>query len=385
MRLALVLVVAAVVSVGAALAATAGWRVQPSLNPGRKANVFWAVAATSSTNAWAVGDYCPSIIDQGDGTLPCRTIVEHRKGKAWKVQRSPNPDVRKGFDDELYGVAATSATNAWAVGYYAANNRGTPKINTLIEHWNGKAWKVQRSPNPTHQNTLYGVAATSAHNAWAVGYSSTLQILIEHWNGKAWEVQPSNNPDSGILYGVTATSPTNAWAVGYYYTGSSTTNTLIEHWNGKVWKVQPSPSAGGFSNDLSAVDATSPHNAWAVGYYVKNNRSNDKTLVEHWNGKVWKLQRSPNPGGSNGTDLTGLAATSSTNAWAVGRYFTRDATKIVVEHWGGRAWKVQPSPNPRGAYLSGVAATSRASAWAVGYYDNNGKKQTLVERWRGRS
>jgi hypothetical protein len=34
----------------------------------------------------------------------------------------------------LAGVAATSATNAWAVG-------GTASDHTLILRWNGKAWK----------------------------------------------------------------------------------------------------------------------------------------------------------------------------------------------------------------------------------------------------
>jgi hypothetical protein len=43
---------------------------------------------------------------------------------------------------------------------------------TLIEHWNGKAWKVIQSPNrggPADNNQLYGVTATCATDAWAVG------------------------------------------------------------------------------------------------------------------------------------------------------------------------------------------------------------------------
>ena len=58
-------------------------------------------------------------------------------------------------------MAATSATNAWAVG-----SNGT----TLIAHWNGTAWKQQSSPDPGSRATfLDGVAAISATNAWAVG------------------------------------------------------------------------------------------------------------------------------------------------------------------------------------------------------------------------
>ena len=111
----------------------------------------------------------------------------------WKVQPSPNP----GGSSNLLGVAATSRTNAWAVGNH-------------IEHWNGKAWKAQKSPGE------HAVAATSSTNAWA-----TSGEVIEHWNGKAWNVQPS--PNIGFLFGVAATSSTNAWAVG---------GGAILHWNG---------------------------------------------------------------------------------------------------------------------------------------------------------
>ena len=60
----------------------------------------------------------------------------------WKVQKSLNPGGCCD-DNRLAGVAATSATNAWAVGYYLN------LVNqTLIEHWNGRGWRVQKSPNP---------------------------------------------------------------------------------------------------------------------------------------------------------------------------------------------------------------------------------------------
>jgi len=39
----------------------------------------------------------------------------------------------------------------------------------LILHWDGTAWTQVPSPNPARDNVLTGVAATSASNAWAVG------------------------------------------------------------------------------------------------------------------------------------------------------------------------------------------------------------------------
>jgi hypothetical protein len=65
-------------------------------------------------------------------------------------------------------VAATSGTNAWAVGYYF---NGTVK-RTLVLHWNGTSWTHQTSPNAggsSLDNVLQGVAATSSTDAWAVG------------------------------------------------------------------------------------------------------------------------------------------------------------------------------------------------------------------------
>jgi hypothetical protein len=102
----------------------------------------------------------------------------------------------------------------------------------LILHWNGTAWKKVPSPNPggpSRDNGLRGVAATSAGNALAVGvYSNGTsdQTLVARWNGTAWKKVPS--PDAGgpsasnFLVGVAASSANNAWAVGYYGTPSQT-------------------------------------------------------------------------------------------------------------------------------------------------------------------
>src|SRR5215469_5433346 len=111
---------------------------------------------------------------------------------------------------QLFGVAATSARNAWAVG--GAVNSG----KTLILHWNGTVWTHVPSPTPVGDTELYAVAATSASDAWAVGGgASPGKTVILHWNGTAWKTVPSPTPKGGgALFGVTATSASDAWAVG---------------------------------------------------------------------------------------------------------------------------------------------------------------------------
>jgi hypothetical protein len=87
-------------------------------------------------------------------------------------------------------------------------------------------------PSPTGSG-LVSVAATSASNAWAVGGLGGPKTLIERWNGTTWKAVPSPSPAPSILSGVAATSASNAWAVGYG--GAHTTKTLILRWNGTSW------------------------------------------------------------------------------------------------------------------------------------------------------
>src|SRR5580704_208718 len=134
---------------------------------------------------------------------------------------SPGPAASFSTSGELSGVAAISATNAWAVG-----STGTGK--TLIVHWNGKTW-TQVPSAARAGSTFYGVAATSARSAWAVGSTANGKALIERWNGQAWTQVPSPAPAGGFLSSVAATSASNAWAVG-----SAGDKTLIIHWDGRT-------------------------------------------------------------------------------------------------------------------------------------------------------
>jgi hypothetical protein len=354
-----------IISPGAASASTCeSWTgIQPT-NPSSIFNGLGGVAVLTPCNAWAVGTYSNGSAGQ--------TLIEHWNGTAWKQVPSPDPGGSAAFNS-LSGVAATSAGNAWAVGTYF---NGTWR-RTLIEHWNGSAWTRVPSPNPgPSQNVLSGVSATSASNAWAVGGTGicsggvACRTLIEHWNDTAWKVVPS---PKGGLSGVAATSARNAWAVGSHVNGTTgRRQTLIEHWNGTAWKQVPSPnpsSALHYGNELSDVAATSASNAWAVGSYANATTGGTQTLIEHWNGSTWKHVSSPNPARIN--ILSGVAATSASNVWAVGFYVHHnEVSQTLIEHWNGTVWKQVPSPNPSFSEngLGGVAATSSNNVWAVGDY-----------------
>ena len=84
------------------------WARVASPNPGGLArdNTLNAVAATSTSSAWAVGSY-------QNGTSQSNIIL-YWNGRKWAHVNSPRPGTQNG----LSGVAASSAGNVWAVGYF---------------------------------------------------------------------------------------------------------------------------------------------------------------------------------------------------------------------------------------------------------------------------
>ncbi len=147
------------------------WSVVPSPSP-NSLNILNGVTAVSANDVWAVG-YCVL------GGPSYQTLMEHWNGTSWSVVPSPSPGTRYNY---LNGVAAVSSNDVWAVGYYV--NGSFPDYETLVEHWNGTSWSVIPSPDPgTGYNYLNGIAAVSANDVWAVGYynnsSNTAQTLVE--------------------------------------------------------------------------------------------------------------------------------------------------------------------------------------------------------------
>ncbi len=121
------------------------------------------------------------------------------------VQNTPNPNAR---GNTFNAVAATSTSDAWAVGFQNDNNLNDSR--TLTQHWNGTTWTTVVSPNPgstsacTNFNTgnvLTAVATVSTNDVWAVGYffscTSLLKPMALHWNGVQLELscpRPSSTP-----------------------------------------------------------------------------------------------------------------------------------------------------------------------------------------------
>lgn len=358
------------------------WSVVASPNIGTKPSYLSSVAAISGSDVWTVGTYDLQKTSGAFGTL-----IEHWNGKRWSI--TPRPVITH---SSLQGVAALASNNVWAVGGYF--NATTRLYQTLIEHWDGSLWSVVSSPNPSNlsgQVSLASIAAISANDIWAVGYSQIsngdFQTLVEHWDGTQWSIIAS--PDVGgsganYLFGVAAVASNNVWAVGQYYTspGGGVRQTLVEHWDRTQWSIIASPNVGTLGSGLQGVSVVSASNMWAVGFYSTQQAS--QTLVEHWDGTQWSVVSSPNVGsGSNA--LLAITANSPKNIWAVGDSTSStnpNDTQSLIEHWDSVQWSVVSSPGP-GTFknvLNGIThVPGTRQVWTVGYFDNGNGAQTLTE------
>ena len=303
-------------------------------------------------------------------------------GTAWNVVCNPNV----GTQSQLNAVAAVSASDVWAVGFSTPSS-GVKQ--TMTEHWNGTSWSVVPSPNVgPSANQLNGVAVVAANDIWAVGTSTSssgvFQTLTEHWDGTSWNVVSS--PNLGTLgssfNSVAAVSAKDIWAVGSF---NGAGRTLIEHWNGATWSVVSSPSVGTLTNLLTQVAIVSASDVWAVGYLTScTGACVTQTLTENWNGTSWNVVPSPNVDPSSNV-LSGVAVVAGNDVWAVGSSGgISNPTQTLTEHWNGTSWSVVPSANVASSSngLGAVAVVAANDIWAVGASTLN-FSETLIEHWNG--
>jgi hypothetical protein len=376
---------AAALLVASPAAAAPTWTIVPSVDPVTTENQLTAVTARSATDAWAVGFYKGPARHNGRIML-----AEHWNGTAWSQVATPNVQF---FDEKLLAVSGSGTSDVWAVG--STNQTGFATTNPITAHWDGTGWTIVSTPptTGTAKSILAAVVDLAPGNVWAAGRSRDGHALVEHWNGAAWSIvgTPDPVPPAGstfagaTLTGISATSASDIWAVGSFSAAHGTvvdTFTLTEHFDGARWKVVSSPNVAkpnqfnGARQVLNAVAARGTGDVWAVGQTIDTATGSflpDRTLILHWTGTSWVVVPSPDHADEEDM-LTGVAATSATNAWAVGTFTDRssgfpiDRTQIL--RWNGAAWSVVPTPNGASGdtLLNGTTRVpGTAQAWAVGF------------------
>ncbi len=378
--------------------------------PGAK-SLLVHVACTSAPNCWAVGGF-----GANNGAVLNQAL--HWNGKNWSQVSTPEPGgTSSGSQQILTGIACTSASNCWAVGYEEPSSG--PQLNDAL-HWNGAHWSQVSTPDPGgaltgDTNELLGVACASATSCWAVGYTRGAYPAPElnqvlHWNGTHWSQASTPQPggtsngdtnELGILGGgVTCVSASSCWAVGFTQNGSGTPQlNQVMHWNGATWNQVSTPEPGGTgatdTNELTAVTCRSASNCSAVGESESGSSEPTLNQVLHWSGHTWVSAPVINPGGSDTgalNQLIGVACPAASNCSAVGAVHNSSADAAILNqalHWTGGAWLGTSTPNPGGANpgdtneLIGVACPSISNCWAVGVLGTSNLPINQILHWNG--
>lgn len=349
------------------------WKPIPSPNVEGGNNYLTGVTAVSNketgqAEVWAVGYYTTT-------TDLAQPLIIHWDGASWS--RIPTPKLNTN-NNPLNAVTAlsnkeTGQVEVWAVGSYRDgidyndlyNSKPMPPSQTLILHWDGKAWIQVASPSPgKYANHLISVAASASDDVWAVGDQAiggggsdmyVLQPLVLRWDGSTWSAVPV--PDSAnSVSGVAAISKDNAWIVGGSNTEGSSEARILR-WDGSRWRAAnyPSPQLPQDAqpqNVLGAITAISAKSAWALGFYTNDSAqtAQGQTWALYWDGAVWSRISAPRlqlPGDANldgYNDVAAIAATATGDVWAVGTLNSQgQQSKTLIMRYTGAPCSVAPT------------------------------------------
>jgi len=236
---------------------------------------------------------------------------------------------------------------------------------------------------------LHGVTAISASDAWAVGYYARrwgrMMPLAAHWDGTTWSSVPvpapprvkDRNffPEGFYLSDVDAVAPSNVWAIGggvHYPVGVVADHIprwpapelryvpLLFHWNGVRWGRLPLPRLGGRAS-FAGLDVVGPGDVWVVGAWQRAYAPHSRVLplFMHWDGAGWEVRHPDLFPGRARTQLSGVTTTSSSSTIALGVTSggSQGAGGTFTATLGAGAWLVTPAP-------SGISHLS--GDWGVG-------------------
>ena len=297
----------------------------------------WSTQSTSDAGSQLNSVSCPAttICTAVGGGIVDVLLAERWNGKSWTVQSTPDPSAYHG--SALNGVSCPPGSgHCIAVGWYVNSNG---QQITLAETWNGSVWAVQPTPNPSGSSRITGLNAVSCSSTSActavgsveVDNSGTYLTLAERWNGSAWAVQSTPNPSaaqSSVLTGVSCASATACTAVGYYINSAGRWVSLAERWNGSAWTTQSTPNlSGAQATALSAVSCPSTTLCTAVGDY-HNSAGVQVTLA--WDGSGWVSESTSNPTGAKASVLRGIACSSTTTCTGAGSDYNASGIQLTL-------------------------------------------------------
>jgi photosystem II stability/assembly factor-like uncharacterized protein len=299
---------------------------------------LYGVRALSATDAWAVGNF-GAIQHTTDG------------GKTWR-------EVDSGTRMPLFGIDFGDPQHAWAVGKSAL---------VLRSQDGGKTWKTQATPLSIEKH-LFKVRAIDANTAWAVGDWGT--IIATKDGGVTWEdrslgvtpVKTEEQPgrttttitDDVILYDVSFPDPEHGFIVGEFGT------LLVSSDGGATWAGRAMPT----EKTLFGVDFDTPDRGWVVGMDGLVLRTGD-------GGRTWEVQHGK-PETAGVEDINFRETLKNPGMYAVrveGDYgvVVGDVGMVLVSIDGGRTWSRRELPaEDRLVWLRDVSLAPGTGGFTVG-------------------
>jgi hypothetical protein len=338
-------------------------------------NGLQAASASAPNDIWAVGQ---------------STI--HFDGAKWTA--FPAPMIQGDNTGYLAGVVDISPTLAWAAGTINVGEANPGQVieqwnGTEWSVFPGPTFGSDEEPN------VFAMASTSANDIWAIGSllldEEQLFFLFEHWNGSEWTFTTVAN-DGAFLFGASADATNDAWAVGFNGFENENSTTIAMHYDGSSWQQVNTPNVGEGANQFNGVLALAPNNVWAVGFSTPvppPQSAATLTLIEHYDGTSWSVVPSPNVGPANSFQsnrLFGLTANTPNDIWAFGSFFASNGSgeqRTLLEHWDGKTWTIAPSPDPtRSDFLSDLlfagVVPAPGNVWIFGAEDEAPHEGTLA-------
>jgi hypothetical protein len=251
--------------------------------------------------------------------------------------------------------------------------------------------------------TVFDMSASADDDIWLVGEYTTGSLPWKYWNyalhfdGTAWtRIDPPDLDAGGYhneLSAVHAVSPTEAYAVGTTkWLGAQ--ELVVFRWDGGTWEVDARNiiDAAAWFNDVGAAG----QDLWAVGLRWNTGHVPPETstvpLALRREGGQWVPHPVPPLAalGRSINDLNAVDGISETDAWAVGesdQIYTPgpsfDYTMVAV-HWDGSQWTLdQTMPRTELTFLNDVTMIASDDVWAVGYHAQPGTNQPLIMHYDG--
>src|SRR5205823_1266027 len=121
------------------------------------------------------------------------------------------------------------------------------------------------------------------------------------------------------------------------------------------WTSVSVPQTGN-NTELNGMSARTSTDAWAVGVqFGAARQAPPPPVAYHWNGSAWSLTATPSLGvkaglnavSATGASLNAITAVSASDIWAVGSFYTTSATiSAFALHYNGSSWAVTVLPQP---------------------------------------